>query len=135
MCGAGDAVAFQTPAFAASVQVQTFRQVNGHSYNSTFTTGNLRTLAEAAVNWFAEGHSPANAGVVKDFSAICAAFLAGAIGGAYAFQTSGNRALWYDIALLILVAIRVQSRLASRSIASADAESLEARMLKISASE
>ena len=35
-------------AFAASVQVQTFREVNGHSFNSTFTTGNLRTLSEAA---------------------------------------------------------------------------------------
>jgi uncharacterized membrane protein YoaK (UPF0700 family) len=36
-------------AFAASVQVQTFREVNGHSYNSTFTTGNLRTLGEFGV--------------------------------------------------------------------------------------
>src|SRR5580704_8631018 len=52
-------------AFAASVQVQTFRDVNGQTYNSTFTTGNLRTLADAAVVWFLEGNSPAAAQVVR----------------------------------------------------------------------
>src|SRR6202011_2800415 len=74
-------------AFAASVQVQTFREVNGRSYSSTFTTGNLRTLAEAAVLWCHEGHMRADAQVVRDFSVICAAFLAGATGGAWAFQS------------------------------------------------
>jgi uncharacterized membrane protein YoaK (UPF0700 family) len=98
-------------AFAASVQVQTFRNVNGHSFNSTFTTGNLRTLSEAAFTWFWEGRSQATARVVRDFSAICAAFLLGAAVGAYAFQTLGNRALWCDVILLVLIAIRVQSRL------------------------
>jgi uncharacterized membrane protein YoaK (UPF0700 family) len=122
-------------AFAASVQVQTFREVNGQSFNSTFTTGNLRTLAEAAAGWFAEGHSRANAVVMRDFSVICTVFLAGAIAGAYAFRTSGNRALWCDVILLTLAAIRIQSRLASRPIAPEDAGSLETRMLKISASE
>jgi uncharacterized membrane protein YoaK (UPF0700 family) len=98
-------------AFAASVQVQTFRNVNGHTFNSTFTTGNLRTLSEAALTWFWEGRSQATARVVRDFSAICAAFLLGAAAGAYAFQTLGNRALWCDVILLVLIAIRVQSRL------------------------
>jgi uncharacterized membrane protein YoaK (UPF0700 family) len=32
-------------AFASSVQIQTFREVNGQSYNATFTTSNVRTLA------------------------------------------------------------------------------------------
>src|SRR5580704_7550354 len=52
-------------AFAASVQVQTFREVNGQNFSSTFTTGNLRTLADAAVVWFLEGNSPAAAQVVR----------------------------------------------------------------------
>jgi uncharacterized membrane protein YoaK (UPF0700 family) len=98
-------------AFAASVQVQTFREVNGHSYNSTFTTGNLRTLSEAAVGWFLEGHNRASALVIRDFSAICAAFLLGATAGGYSAQVFGNRALWCDVILLVLIAIRVQSRL------------------------
>jgi uncharacterized membrane protein YoaK (UPF0700 family) len=103
-------------AFAASVQVQTFREVNGQSYNSTFTTGNLRTLAEAAVLWFREGKSPAAAQVVRDFSVICAAFLAGAVAGAYTVQKFGNRALWCDVVVLVLVAIRVRSRMGSPAI-------------------
>ena len=98
-------------AFAASVQVQTFREVNGHSYNSTFTTGNLRTLSEAAFAWFFESHKQEAARVVKDFSVICAAFLLGATAGGYGAQTFGNRGLWFDICLLVLTAIRVRSRL------------------------
>jgi uncharacterized membrane protein YoaK (UPF0700 family) len=98
-------------AFASSVQVQTFRNVNGHVFNSTFTTGNLRTLSEAAFTWFWEGHSEATARVVRDFSAICAAFLVGATIGGYSAQRFGNRALWCDVILLALIAIRVRSRL------------------------
>lgn len=35
-------------AFAAAVQMQTFREVNGRSYCSTLTTGNLRTFSKAS---------------------------------------------------------------------------------------
>ncbi len=100
-------------AFAASVQVQTFREVNGYSYNSTFTTGNLRTLSEAAFTWLFEGCNQAAGRVVRDFSAVCAAFLVGATAGGYSAQALGNRALWCDIVLLALVAIRVRSRMVS----------------------
>jgi uncharacterized membrane protein YoaK (UPF0700 family) len=103
-------------AFAASVQVQTFREVNGQAYNSTFTTGNLRKLAEAAFTWFFEGHSHAAARVARDFTVVCAAFLAGATAGGYATQTLGNRALWCDVSLLTVIAILVHSRLVSRSL-------------------
>jgi uncharacterized membrane protein YoaK (UPF0700 family) len=100
-------------AFAASVQVQTFREVNGRAFSSTFTTGNLRTLAEAAFTWVFEGHSETAARVVGDFSVICAAFLAGATAGGYSTQAFGNRALWCDIILLVVIAIQVRSRLGS----------------------
>lgn len=91
-------------AFAASVQVQTFRDVNGHSYNSTFTTGNLRTLSEAAFSWLFEGHSPKSRDVLRDFSVICLAFLLGAMAGGYAVGWLGNHALWCEIAVLAFVA-------------------------------
>jgi uncharacterized membrane protein YoaK (UPF0700 family) len=103
-------------AFASSIQVQTFREVNGHSYNSTFTTGNLRTLSEAAFTWFSEGHDQEAARVARDFAVICAAFLVGATAGGYGAQAFGNRALWCDIALLVWIAIRVAACLRSRSI-------------------
>ena len=81
-------------AFTASVQVSTFREVNGHIYSSTFTTGNLRTLSEAAFAWFFEGRGQETARVVRDFSVICAAFLLDATRGSYATHAFGNQALW-----------------------------------------
>jgi uncharacterized membrane protein YoaK (UPF0700 family) len=98
-------------AFVASVQVQTFREVDGHSYNSTFITGNLRTLSEAAFTWFSEGYNTERACVVRDFSLICLAFFVGAVGGGYTVQKFGNRALWCEIVLLALVVVRVTLRL------------------------
>jgi uncharacterized membrane protein YoaK (UPF0700 family) len=98
-------------AFAASVQVQTFREVDGHSFNSTFTTGNLRTLSEAAFTWFFEDQKQDAVRVVGDFSVICAAFLIGATAGGWSTQVFGNRALWCDIVLLAIIALHVQSRL------------------------
>jgi uncharacterized membrane protein YoaK (UPF0700 family) len=104
-------------AFAASVQVETFREVDGHGFSSTFTTGNLRTLAEAAFAWFFEGHNREKARMVRDFSLICAAFLVGAAIGGYTTRAFGNRALWCDIFLLVLIAASVQSRLRLASVA------------------
>jgi uncharacterized membrane protein YoaK (UPF0700 family) len=97
-------------AFAVSVQVGTFREVNDRNYNSTFVTGNLRTLSEAAFDWWINKDRPVSARVVGDFSIICAAFLLGAAAGGYATGRFGNRALWCDIVLLVLVAIRVRPR-------------------------
>jgi uncharacterized membrane protein YoaK (UPF0700 family) len=103
-------------AFAASVQVQTFREVEGQSFNSTFTTGNLRALTEAAFAWFFEGHHQQKARVVRNFSAICGAFLVGATAGGYATQAFGNRALWCDIVVLFVIAVAIQSRLRIASV-------------------
>jgi uncharacterized membrane protein YoaK (UPF0700 family) len=111
-----DIVFTSSIAFIASVQVQTFREVNGHSFNSTFTTGNLRTLSEAAVDWFFRDDREAEARVVRDFGVICIAFLVGATAGGYGAQAFGNRALWCDVILLVLIAIRVHSQLSSRSL-------------------
>jgi uncharacterized membrane protein YoaK (UPF0700 family) len=111
--GTADILFTTSIAFAASVQVQTFREVNGHPFSSTFTTGNLRTLAEAAFNWTFEGHSETAARVVGDFSVICTAFLVGATAGGYSTQAFGNRALWFDILMLAVIAVQVQSRLGS----------------------
>ena len=97
-----------TIAFTASVQVSTFREVNRHPYSSTFTTGNLRTLSEAAFAWVFEGRAQEQARIFRDFSTICTAFLFGATGGGYATRAFGNRALWCDIVVFVLITILVQ---------------------------
>lgn len=81
-------------AFAASVQTAIFREVEGHPYNSTFTTGNLRTLSESAFAWFTEGRGDASGRMVKVFSTICIMFLLGAIGGAFVAPRLSNSSLW-----------------------------------------
>jgi uncharacterized membrane protein YoaK (UPF0700 family) len=93
-------------AFAASVQVATFRDVNGKSYNSTFTTGNLRTLSEAIVDRFSSERRPETGQVIRDFAFICGSFLAGAMAGGFVTPKLGNRALLLEIALLAVVAMQ-----------------------------
>ncbi len=104
-----------TIAFAASVQVQTFRDIHGHSYNSTFTTGNLRTLSVGLFDWLSGQRTPENAILIRDFAAICTSFLLGAVIGGFAtprFVRWGilNRALWLDVALLLVVVVRIWPR-------------------------
>jgi uncharacterized membrane protein YoaK (UPF0700 family) len=99
-----DAVFTVAIAFTASVQVSTFREVNGKGYSSTFTTGNLSTLGEAAFTWLFEGHSPKIAGIVKDFTTICLCFFVGVALGAYLTPRLGNYALWFDVVLFACIA-------------------------------
>lgn len=95
-------------AFAASIQAQTFREVNGKSFNSTFTTGNLRTLGEAVFVWLFEERNDNSFRVVRDFATICTCFLAGAITGGLVTGFAGNRALLFEVAMLTLVVILIR---------------------------
>lgn len=108
--GTPDAVFTVVIAFTASVQVSTFREVNGKGYSSTFTTGNLSTLGEAMVTYFFEGHSPQVARVIKDFSIICLCFFLGVATGAVLTTHFGNRALWCDILLFAVIATFMRRR-------------------------
>lgn len=95
-------------AFVASAQVQTFRDVRGRSYFSTFTTGNLRTLCEAAFSWFFEKRNAQVAQEVRSFALICTVFLIGTILGGLSFRYVGNHALWFTAVLLLLALYRLQ---------------------------
>lgn len=105
-------------AFAASVQVETFREVNGRSYSSTFTTGNLRTLSEGVFDWFFRERNAEMAQLIGDFAIICASFLAGATAGGFATPHMRNHALWIDIGLLLVVVARVWPRVKTAPLVS-----------------
>lgn len=99
--------------FAASMQVQTFRTVRGHTYTSTFTTGNLRNLSEAIFDWVTHPEIKRQSGSkARIFAIICTCFLVGATAGAYATNKIGNHALWVELVLLILALERVRIRTA-----------------------
>jgi len=94
-------------AFASSMQVETFREVNGHAFNTTFTTGNLRTLSENLFDWFFAGHTEEARKRMWDFFVICLAFFLGAAAGGFGTLHLGNRALWVDVLLLVFVLLRL----------------------------
>jgi uncharacterized membrane protein YoaK (UPF0700 family) len=100
-------------AFAASIQVETFRKVHGRSFNSTFTTGNLRTFAENSFAWLFAGGGDEARSAAWDFGVICFSFFAGAAVGGVATMRLGNRALWIDVALLAIMVVRVRPRTAT----------------------
>lgn len=99
-----------TIAFVASIQVETFRSVNGQNFNTTFVTGNLRTLGENFFDWMLSINLPLSRRIVGDFATICGGFLLGATIGGYLGHHYGNRALWFDVLLLLLILLDVRVR-------------------------
>jgi uncharacterized membrane protein YoaK (UPF0700 family) len=93
-------------AFAASMQVQTFRNVAGYTYNSTFATGNLRMLSVGLFDWFFTSNHEKGRDTTKVFAIISAAFLLGAAGGGYAVSRHGNQALFFEITMLLITLAR-----------------------------
>jgi uncharacterized membrane protein YoaK (UPF0700 family) len=89
-------------AFVASYQITSFRYVDSFSYNSTFVTGNLRTVVEG----FYESFSPATRqkGIKKsvDLGLVCLCFLIGALLGAGLAPHFLNHTLWFVLPLLLV---------------------------------
>lgn len=87
-------------AFAASLQMATFREIKGRTYSSTFTTGNLRTMIESGFDYLFLGRKRDHLTATGDFALICALFLLGATVGAFFTPKMFNHALWIDVAVL-----------------------------------
>ncbi len=92
-------------AFVASLQLGTFANVRGAKYASTFTTGNLRTLAESVVN-FVLKPSDRDASVLSlAFAIVCLSFFVGATIGGVCTSRFDNHAAWIVAGWLTLAAI------------------------------
>jgi uncharacterized membrane protein YoaK (UPF0700 family) len=94
-------------AFAASLQTATFRTVEGHSYNSTFTTGNIRSLSEDTFVWLARKRPASLRRPAQVFATICGAFLLGVLVGGSMMPLLYNRTLWPICGVLLLLRRRV----------------------------
>ena len=99
--------------FAASLQTATFRQVNNAAYNSTFATGNLRTLMESFFDWVFKGRKPADLQKARDFATICSAFFFGALVGGLVTPRLHNKTLLLVVASLMAVLFQVSASEAS----------------------
>ena len=104
---APDLLITMSVAFAASLQTASFRTVEGRSYNSTFTTGNLRTLSEDAFVWLAGKRAAALRRPAQVFAIICGTFLLGILVGGLITPFLYNRTLWPVCAVLLVLRRRL----------------------------
>ena len=91
-------------AFVSSLQISTFNKLDKWAYNSTMTTGNLRTATQAAYATFIEHNKEAKV-QFKEFSLIIGSFLFGALLGTSTTIFIGNKSIWFASIILIIALI------------------------------
>jgi uncharacterized membrane protein YoaK (UPF0700 family) len=88
-------------AFVASIQISMFRTLVKWPYNTTMTTGNLRTAFQAVFLAVVDRSAEA-AAQARAFVTVIAAFFTGAVLGGYVTFYVGERAVWVVCAILCL---------------------------------
>ncbi|WP_251550815.1 YoaK family protein [Neobacillus muris] len=86
-------------AFVSSLQISTFNKIDKWGYNSTMTTGNLRTATQAAYLALKEQNPDAKK-QFKDFFIIILAFIFGALSGTFSTTYIGNTSIWIASGIL-----------------------------------
>ena len=90
--------------FVSSLQISTFNKLDKWSYNSTMTTGNLRTATQAAYSAFIEHNQEAKK-QFKEFFGIILSFLFGALTGTFTTTYIGNTSVWIASGFLVIALI------------------------------
>ena len=86
--------------FLAALQSSSFRLLEKWPYNSTMTTGNLRSLAELPFEALSPGRRAEALRRARLLGIVCLAFLAGAVLGGICTLRLNNKALWAADVLL-----------------------------------
>ncbi|WP_211748911.1 YoaK family protein [Paenibacillus sp. Marseille-Q4541] len=88
--------------FVGSLQISTFRSLEGWTYNTTVTTGNLFTAARALyISLFQKELSASLQ--FKKFATVISSFLFGAFIGTFATYRMEDKAVWIASIILIVV--------------------------------
>ena len=91
-------------AFVSSLQIGTFNKLGEWSYNSTITTGNLRTAASASYNGFANHDEEAKKKFIA-FAAIILSFISGALIGTFFSASLEYKAIWIASGIILVTTI------------------------------
>jgi len=91
-------------AFVSSLQIATFNKFGKWSYNSTITTGNLRTAASASYDAFAN-HNQEAMRKFKGFTAIILSFIGGALLGTIFSTSLQYQAIWIASGIILIITI------------------------------
>ena len=91
-------------AFVSSLQIGTFNKLGKWSYNSTITTGNLRTASSASYDAFIN-HNPEAMKKFKDFAFIILSFIIGALIGTFFSTSLEYKAIWIASGIILITVI------------------------------
>lgn len=94
-------------AFVSSLQIGTFNKLGKWSYNSTITTGNLRTASSASYDAFVN-HNPEAMKKFKDFTFIILSFISGALIGTFFSTSLEYKAIWIASGIILITVILFQ---------------------------
>lgn len=96
-------------AFVSSLQIATFNKLGDWSYNSTITTGNLRTAAQASYGAFVS-HDEESMRKFKGFTAIILSFISGTLVGTFFSDILGYTAIWIAAGIILITVILYHRR-------------------------
>jgi uncharacterized membrane protein YoaK (UPF0700 family) len=91
-------------AFVSSLQISTFNKLDKWAYNSTMTTGNLRTATQAAYMAIKERDREAKK-QFKEFFVIILSFIFGALTGTFSTTYFGNPSIYIAGGILVIAII------------------------------
>ena len=91
-------------AFVSSLQIGTFNKLGKWSYNSTITTGNLRTATSASYDAFIN-HNQEAMRKFKDFAFIILSFISGALIGTFFSTSLEYKAIWIASGIILITVI------------------------------
>ncbi|PLS02446.1 YoaK family protein [Neobacillus cucumis] len=91
-------------AFVSSLQISTFNKLDKWAYNSTMTTGNLRTATQAAYMAIKENDLEARK-QFKEFFVIILSFIFGALTGTFSTTYFGNPSIYIAGGILVIAII------------------------------
>jgi uncharacterized membrane protein YoaK (UPF0700 family) len=89
-------------AFTASVQIASFQRIENITYNTTFVTGNVRNLVEAAFDIRLPEKRVQRMQQIRVLLPVCVGFAVGVLIGALAAPRTNNHSFW--LATLPLIA-------------------------------
>jgi uncharacterized membrane protein YoaK (UPF0700 family) len=91
-------------AFVSSLQISTFNKLDNWAYNSTMTTGNLKTATKAAYSAFVENDQEAKK-QFQEFFLIILSFLIGALSGTFSTTYFGDISIWIASGILLIALV------------------------------
>jgi uncharacterized membrane protein YoaK (UPF0700 family) len=107
--GVPDGVIVLAVTFVSAVQTSTFRRLGEWAFTSTMSTGNLRSLADALLDWTL-GRSKLDARKILHFGTVCVAFFSGAVIGGVTTLRWGDAAAWVAGLLVAICVVQLMMR-------------------------